>query len=146
MLELMSDNILQKVLVWDTVEFPQSFYWQAFYWWCSWSVSTWKATSGATSCFSSSVLINFWWKLESLMGNSKVLGGLLSSVLLDNKSLVFQHLKIFIACLCRLVGWLCVVVDVWYCHKQLSSLSVASRTYTALPVGQLTSQMVSWLK
>lgn len=80
-------DILQKVLV-KYCSFPQSFYWQAFYWYCSWSLSVaWKATSGTTLCFSSyiAILVNFWWKLESLMGNSKALGGLLSHILLDKQ-------------------------------------------------------------
>lgn len=72
------------------------------------------------------VLLNFSWKLESLMGNSKVLGRLLSSRLLDKQVNCISVLrKVFHSvCLCRVVGWLCIVVNIWYLHKQLRSLRV----------------------
>lgn len=88
-------SILQNICVWNTAEFPQSFYWQAFYWCCSWSISVvWKAASGTTSSFSSynAVLIKFWWKSESLMGNSKVWVDCSAVRYCVSKSVVFWNL------------------------------------------------------
>lgn len=136
--------------MWNTAEFPQSFYWQAFCWYCSWSISVvWKAASGTTLCFSScnAVLIKFWWK-SAWWGTLKfrVDCSAVCYFVSRARSVLDLRKACHNECLCAV--WLCVGVDVWCFNKHFRSLerSAAGRPCAALLSRQLTSQMGDWPK